>query len=149
RRARLRRSGLGGERVLGDGRAGRERLGVANGQVGQDLAVDFDAGQDQAVDEVAVGQAVDPGRHVDEGDPETTEGALAVAAVAVGVDAGLELRFLGLLVRVVRTADVALGTLEGGAALLARAHGTLDAGHLLLPPRRRLTRGTSASVRIT
>src|SRR5262249_26173904 len=64
-------------------------------------------------------------------DPEATELALLVLAIAVRVDE----RVLDLLlrVRVVRAleAPVALRLLENLAALLARVDGTLDAGHRL------------------
>src|SRR3954447_7342898 len=57
-----------------------ERLGIAHGDVGQDLAVELDAGQLQAVHERAVGEVVLARGGVDARDPQAAEVALAVAA---------------------------------------------------------------------
>src|SRR5919204_2051238 len=65
-----------------------EGLGVADGDVRQDLAVQLDLRQAEAVHELAVGQPLAPRRGVDAGDPEAAEVALPVAAVAVGVAVG-------------------------------------------------------------
>src|SRR5262249_3967772 len=108
-----------------------ERLGVAHGQVGENLAVEFDVPGLEARDELVVREAVRTCARVDADDPEATELALLVLAIAVRVDE----RVLDLLlrVRVVRAleAPVALRLLENLAALLARVDGTLDAGHRL------------------
>src|SRR4051812_17567819 len=110
-----------------------EGLGVAHGDVGQDLAVQFDAGQRQAVDERAVGHALGARGGVDAGDPETAEVTLAVATIAVRVRVRLEHRFLGALVRGVGLPAEPLGPLEDLAALLTRVDGALDAGHRPFP----------------
>src|SRR6478736_2373207 len=135
-------AGSGGRRLAGGIGKSAEGLGVADGDVGQHLAVELDAGQLEPVDEHAVAHAVLAGGRVDADDPQAAEVALAVAAVAVGVGVGLHDRFLGPLVVGVRLSAEALGPLERGAALLARVDGALDAGHLPTPSIF-LMRGTS------
>ena len=117
---RLARSGSRG--LAGGVGKSAEGLGVAHGDVGQHLAVQLDAGQRQAVDELRVAHAVLARGGVDAGDPQAAEVALAVAPVAVGVGVRLHQRFLGALVVRVRLAAEALGQLQCRAALLlARA----------------------------
>src|SRR3981189_3098181 len=97
-----------------------EGLGIARGDGGQDLAVQLDAGQLEAVDERAVGHAVQARGGVDALDPQAAEVALAVAAVAVGVRVGLGEGLLRALVVGLRLAAEALGELERLATLLLR-----------------------------
>src|SRR3954451_17031799 len=97
-----------------------EGLGVAHGDVGQDLAVQLDAGQLQTMDERAVGHALGARGRVDARDPQTAEVTLAVATIAVRVRVRLHHRFLRALVRGVGLPAEALGPLEDLAALLAR-----------------------------
>src|SRR5215208_6380276 len=123
-----------------------ERLGVADGDVREDLAVELDAGELEAVHELAVAQAVLARGGVDARDPEAPEVALAVAAIAVRVRVRLHHRFLGALVVAVRLAAEALGALERRAPLLLRVDGPLDARHLPTP-RSFLTRLASSSLR--
>src|SRR3954447_5554251 len=118
-----------------------ERLGVAHGDVGQNLAVQLDSGQLEPVHELRVAHAVELGGSVDAGDPQATEVALAVAAVAVGVRLRLDEGFLRPLVVVVGLAAVSLRPLEDFAPLLARVDGALDP-HL---PSSAFTRLTSCS----
>src|SRR3954451_25067170 len=110
-----------------------EGLGVAHGDVGQNLAVQLDARQLQAVDERAVGHALGARGGVDAGDPEAAEVTLAVATVAVRVRVRLEHRFLGAPVGGVRLPAEALRPLQDLAALLARVNRTLDARHRPFP----------------
>src|SRR5215207_8128479 len=72
-----------------------ERLGVADGDVREHLAVELDAGLLQAVHELAVAHALLAGGGVDAHDPEPAEVALLVAAVAVGVGVRLYEGLLG------------------------------------------------------
>src|SRR4051794_39185105 len=141
--------GSGGRRRLtgGVGESG-ERLGVADGDVGEHLAVELDPGELQPVHELAVVQAVLARGGVDARDPQPAEVALAVAAVAVRVRVRLHDRFLGALVVAVRLAAEALRALERRAALLLRVDGPLDARHLPTPSSF-LTRLASWSFRIT
>src|SRR5215218_6069398 len=120
-----------------------ERLRITHGDVGQDLAVQVDLGQLEAVDELAVGHAVEAGGRVDARDPQAAKVALAVAAVAVRVGVGLGQGLLGALVVGVRLATEALGELQRLATLLLGVDGALDAGHFFFAPRRVLTRGWS------
>src|SRR4051812_44506050 len=126
-----------------------EGLGVADGDVGQHLAVELDAGELQAVDERAVAHAVLARGGVDADDPQAPEVALAVAAVAVRVGVGLHDRFLGPLVVRVGLAAEALRALEGRAALLAGVDGALDPGHFDRAPSSFLTRFSSSGLRIS
>ena len=81
RDADARRSGEGGLGLVDDGAEGG---GLVDGEVGEDLAVDLDAGLGEAVDQAGVGEAgvvlADGG--VDPLDPEGAELALADLAVA-------------------------------------------------------------------
>src|SRR5512132_2003328 len=105
------------ERVAGVPVQRREHLRFLHRQVGQDLAVDLDAGLGESVHEPRVGQAVQAGGGVDPLYPQRPEGALAVAPVTVGV----LLRLLDLLDR----------HAEGGRGAAAIALRLLQ--HLLVP----------------
>ena len=71
------------QRGLGDLDELSESVGIGDGHVGENLAVELDAGLLEAVHEHGVRQAVDAGCSIDTGDPETTDVALLVATVAV------------------------------------------------------------------
>src|SRR5436305_15069155 len=86
-----------------------KRLGVAHGDVGEDLAVELDARLAQAVHELAVGEAFAARGSVDPRDPQSPQVALAVAPIQVRVGVGLEQLLLRALVRGVPLAAVALG----------------------------------------
>ena len=60
-----------------------------HGEIGEDLAVNFDPGLVQAIDKSAIGQAEFTGRCVDALNPQGAEIALLGAAVAVGILLGL------------------------------------------------------------
>src|SRR5690606_7159761 len=79
------RSGRLGPRLL-DQRG--ERLRIRDRQLRQVLAVDLDPGLVEAVDQLAVGQAVLARGRVDARDPQAAEGALALLAVPVGIGPG-------------------------------------------------------------
>ena len=72
----LRRAQGGGQLRLGLLADGAKCRRVVHGEVGEDLAVDLDAGLVQPVDHAAVGQAVHAGRGVDARDPQRAEVAL-------------------------------------------------------------------------
>src|SRR5947209_4008244 len=76
--------GSGGRQRLA-GAVGKpsERVGVADGDVGQDLAVQLHAGELEAVHELRIGEVVLPGGRVDARDPQPAEVPLAVAAIAI------------------------------------------------------------------
>ena len=58
---------------------------VGDGKVGQDLSVNGDPGQAEALDKPVVGDVVGSGRGVDAGDPQPAEVTLASLPIAVGV----------------------------------------------------------------
>ena len=100
------------QRGLGALDEGGEGGGVADGDVGQDLAVDQRAGGLQAGDELRIGHPVQAGGGVDAGDPELAEITFAIfAAGECSVQA-----LLDLLLRDAVTArlhsPVALGELQ-------------------------------------
>src|SRR5690606_2061032 len=80
--------------------------------VGKHLAVDFDAGLVQAVDEAAVGQAMLADGSVDALDPQSAEVALVDLAVAVGELLGTVDRCLGGADGVLAAAVETLGCLQ-------------------------------------
>src|SRR6266542_4685545 len=132
---RLTRAGSGGLLVVlgevGLGQLDQLREGgrVVHGQVGEDLAVDLDLGQAQALDEAVVGDAVGAGRGVDALDPQPAEVALARPAVTVGVDQRVGDLLLGLAVQPGALAAVATGLLENGTTLLLGVDRPLHACH--------------------
>src|SRR5205085_4147284 len=71
-----RRARLAGQ--LGEG------FGRVGGEIGEHLAVEFDAGQREAVHELRVVQPVDARRGADADDPEAAEVALLALAAWVG-----------------------------------------------------------------
>ena len=85
-----------------------EGVRFADGDVGQNLAVDLDAGLVQAVDEAAVGEAFFTHGGVDALDPQGAEVALLNLAVAIGVLAGLLDRLARDANRILATAAIAL-----------------------------------------
>ena len=56
-----------------------------DGEIGEDLAVDFDASLVQAVDEAAIGQAMLANGSVDALYPQSAEITLAILAVAISI----------------------------------------------------------------
>src|SRR5215207_8130791 len=69
-------------RALGELRDASKRGRVANGEVGEDLAIDLDVCALEAVDELAVGEAVLTRCGVDPDDPQLAHLALALLPVA-------------------------------------------------------------------
>src|SRR4051812_16842489 len=109
----------GSRRLPGGLRKSAEGVGVADRDVREHLAVKLDAGQLEAVHELAVAHALAAGGGVDAGDPEATEVALLVAPVAVRVGVRLEQLLLRAPVGRVLLAAVALRARESVTALLA------------------------------
>ena len=103
-----------------------------DGEVGEDLAVDFDASLVQAVDEAAVGQAEFADGSVDTLDPQSAEIALLNLAVAISLLAGL---FDGLARDadgVLAAAVETLGLLEYLVVLGAGSYATFYACHVMI-----------------
>src|SRR5450759_3022021 len=106
-----------------------KRAVVADGDVGQDLAVDLDLGRPEAADELAVGHPVDPGRRVDPDDPELAEVTLPDLAVAGGIGERMEQRFVGRLDQPRAGPLAALGRVQEALVALVRGDAALDASH--------------------
>jgi hypothetical protein len=110
-----------------------ERGDVVDGDVREHLAVERDAGLEQAVDETAVGQAELARARVDADDPQTAEIALLLLAADVGVLVRLGDGLLGdaenLATRVVVTLGLAedlLVTTVGDDAAFDSCHGSFS-----------------------
>src|SRR5882672_7518933 len=71
-------------------RDARKRIRLIYGEVGKHLAIDFDLGLLEAVDDLAVAQSEFTRGGVDAGDPERAEIALLGAAIPIRVLAGLD-----------------------------------------------------------
>src|SRR5581483_962219 len=123
------RPGSGGECGLGLLGNGLERCGLVDGEIGQHLAVDDDAGLGEPVDKSAVGQAEGTDGGVEALDPERAEGALLALAVAERILAGLLDRLLGGADGVLAAAVIALGGLEDFLVLGVGGHTAFDARH--------------------
>src|SRR5258705_4003715 len=83
-----------------------------DGKIGENLAIDHDAGPGEPVDKFAV---VEPKRahgRIDALDPQAAEGALAALAIPVGVLIGLLDGLLGDADRILAAAVITLGGLE-------------------------------------
>ena len=87
----------------------------------------------QAVGELAVGQTQFTGSSIDTGDPQTTEVALFVAAITVGVLARLHHRLLGNTVDVLSAATETLGEGQYFLVTSASGHTTFDARQIGSP----------------
>src|SRR4051812_2481651 len=74
----LRQRGLG---LFGEGAKARS---VMNGEIGKDLAVEFDTGLLESAHELAVAKAISVGTGADADDPERAVLALFLAASGVG-----------------------------------------------------------------
>src|SRR5688572_23396508 len=106
-----------------------EGVDIADREVGERLAVEFDPGGLHSLHEAGVREAVHPGRRVDPRDPEGPEVGLLLLAVAVGVrHAALDV-LLRRLVQLAAGLEAALGGLHD--LLLARVmrDPALDAWH--------------------
>ena len=71
----------------------RKPGGIVDRQIGQDLAIQFDAGLLQSIDELAVADTVQLGGGADAHNPDRTELALLLLAAALGE---LQSTFYGL-----------------------------------------------------
>src|SRR5262245_30497952 len=125
------RDALGRLRHLGGGLVDESLEGrrVANGEVGQNLAIHGDARLRKAADKSAVGNPMLARRRVDALDPKRTEGALAAFAVAIGILHCLLDRLLGDADGIFAAAVVALGLLQDLLVLGMGRDAALDACH--------------------
>src|SRR5690606_13082745 len=112
---------------------GDEGCRFVHGQLGEDLAIDLDAGLQQAMDQDAVGQALLAGRGIDARDPQCAEVALLLAAIAVGILPGLDDRLVGRAEYLAAGVVITLGL---GQDLLVSASGddaAFDSCHVSIP----------------
>ena len=91
---------------------GLESLGVVEGEVGKDLAVDFDAGFRQLVDKLAVVHIVLAHGGVDTHNPQAAELALLVSSVAIRVSLTLFVRVLRHSPHILPGAELTFGLLQ-------------------------------------
>ena len=120
---------LGASGDLGDPAEGR---GVADGEVGEDLAVEVDVGLPEAGDEPAVGDPVQAGGRVDPDDPQLAHVALALLPVARRVGERVELRLAGPLDELAVRAHPPFGGVEQPLVALVGRDAPLDACHRML-----------------
>src|SRR5690606_35082657 len=110
----------------------------------QVLAVDLDAGLVQAVDQLAVGEPVLARGGVDARDPQAAEIALALLAVAIGVDPGALDRLASDLEQTVARAGVALRLLQDPVVPAPLRDASLHSRHGAVLPSPRLSRAAAA-----
>src|SRR5687768_11149786 len=122
---RKRSAGLGDDRL--------ERLALVHRDIGQDLAVEIDSGEFEAVHELAVGQALGPDGGVDALDPQGAEAALLHLAVAIGILPGLLDGLAGDADRVLAAAVIALRLIQQSLVAGLGGRPALDACHLYIP----------------
>src|SRR3546814_579262 len=118
------------EGLVGLGDDCLERFRLVHSDIGQHLAVQFDAGQLQAMHELAVGQTFHADGGVDALDPERAEVPLLNLAVAISVLPRLLHRLFGDADRVLAAAVIALGGLARPLVTGVRGYTTFDACHL-------------------
>src|SRR6185369_12101583 len=107
----------------------RKRRGVADGDVGERLAVELDLGLLQAGDERAVGHAVLAGRRVDPDDPQLAHLALALLAVAGRVGHRVEVRLARCLDQPGLRPLAAFGRVQQALVSLVGGDAALDSCH--------------------
>ena len=98
-----------------------EGFGVVQSQVGQHLAVEFDTGFLQTAHQHRIGHPVSPGSCADTHDPQSTEIALFLFAVAVSVNQTFFDGVLGYRPNVFPRTVITFGQLEDLFAALARS----------------------------
>src|SRR5436309_2725441 len=106
-----------------------ERAGVADGDVGQHLAVDSRAGGLESGHQLRIRDAVQARGGVDAGDPEPAEIALAILAAGEGRVERLVHRLLGDAVTARLHPVVALGELQDLRAAVLTFWASFDAWH--------------------
>src|SRR5262245_27019066 len=107
----------------------RKRAGVAHGEIGQDLAVEVDVGLLQALDELAVTQALRADGRIDADDPQAAEPALALLSVPRRVGERVEQGFAGRLDQPRTRALAAFRVLQEALVAGVGGDAALDSGH--------------------
>ena len=80
--------------------------------VGKHLAIDINPGLIKAVDEPAIGETMLTGSGINTDDPQPSEIALSIAAMAIGIAQGLQHRLVGDAVAGVPCPHLSLGELQ-------------------------------------
>ncbi len=111
----------------------RERGGLGNGEIGQDLAIHLDARFRQPVDKSAVGDAVEAAGGIDALDPEGAEIPLLLLAADIGVLERTVDGRVGAGDRVLAAAIKALGLLEDLLAAGVTGYGAGERDMVFLP----------------
>ncbi len=91
---------------------GLESLGVVQGEVGKDLAVDFDTRLGELVHELAVVHAILADGSINTDNPQAAEFALLVSSVAISVGLTLFVRVLRHSPHVLSRAELTFGLLQ-------------------------------------
>src|SRR5579884_1966762 len=120
-----------------------KRRGVADRQIGQNLAVQLDAGAPQALYEAIVGDSIKPCGRADALDPEPTELAFPRAPVAKRIPQRALAGFLGGAVELALGQKEAFGVLEVFLAPRATLGSSFDSRHRF--DSSRLFRGRASS----
>src|SRR5215470_1005310 len=116
-----------------DRRELREGGRIRHGELGQDLAVERDAGLLEPGHEDRVGEAELAARGVDANDPERARAALLLLAAPVGEGPGAQHRLGGCAVELAAPAEIALRLLENFLPALAGLGPALCPWHVLSP----------------
>lgn len=126
---------LRGQRAFGLFNDGVERVRLVHGKIRQHFAIHFNSGQVQAVDEAGVCQrvVVQTYSRVDPLDPQSTEIALAVLAVACCVLVGLVYGLTCNLEGVLAAAIVTFGGLDNLLVTGVSGRTTFNSGHAFSP----------------
>src|SRR5216684_119854 len=106
-----------------------ERRRLANGEIGQHLAIDHDPGLAEAGDKSAVRQPERAHRRIEPLDPQRAKRALFALAIAIGVLLRALDRLLGDPNGILAAAVIALGGFQNFLVLGMRGDASLDAGH--------------------
>src|SRR5688572_32131907 len=124
--------GLGGESLFRGRYECGEALFIVDRDVREDLAIDLDLRERQPVHQAAVREAARTRRGVDARDPQCSELALAHAAIAERVLAGLDDGLLGGAIGLAARVVVTLRLIEDLAVACLGGNASFYSGHLCL-----------------
>ncbi len=108
---------------------GLEGFVVADGELGEDFAVELHLLHLERTDERAVARIEGAKGIAEADDPEGSECPLLVAAVTIGIGTGLHDGLLGQIVLTTATPTIAFGGIEEVVASFAGGNATLYTGH--------------------
>jgi hypothetical protein len=113
-----------------------KRRHVMNGDIGQNLTVNFDTRLLQAVGELAIGHATLTRSGIDTGNPQLAEDTFLGTAVTVGILPSLHYRFFSDTEDITAATAKTFGKGENFFVAGASRYTTFDARHVLLLVRR-------------